>query len=1278
MNKFYSNIFPSIKLISQFIAITFALTLFAKSSAFSSSLKEITVAHPIDMAPIYSTDSKGKSVGAVIDIWRLWEKKSGIKVKFIPSKWIDILEMVKSGKIDAIAGLLYSTEREQFLDFGAENIHVHNAIFYHNSIRDIRNIKDLSPYKVGIVKKTFFESFIQNKQPNVLTASFDTFDELMNAVQKGEVKVFFRSLEGGLKKLKTLGINKDIRFAVDYTFYDKNLQLAVKKGNTELLKQINQGMALITSKEKSAIEKKHMGILTENTQDTVLISMIDRFAPFSFINAEGEPAGLLVDMWKLWSKKMDRPVAFHLSNFKGTLDALKSGKADIHASLFYSENRSKWIKFSQPFYGVGTTVFFNSNRKINSLKDLKGLKIGVTKGTYQEEYLNKNHPKIHLVTSSNSQYGVQQLRDGKIDALMSLSIFMHKYLAESGLQGKISSIQPALYLKEFRAGILKENKELLKLVDQGLNKITNLELARLEKDWIKEPTDRYFKLHKKSIRFTKAEEKWIREHKTIRLGVFNIPPYWFSNKNEYKGIFSDYLQIIENYTGINFQLINTKPLEINEFVNKKKIDAIALLRRPDAIAEMASTKAFFQEEYFIVTRNDGIFLSGMDGLKGKKVALLKGASIHKLWTQQYPEIIPYWVENSKDIIDSVLDGKADAFITTPSIINYLAIKNRIKNLKVASPAGLDSEKFRYFVRKDWPQLVSILNKVNLQISEEEHTKIRSKWVSIKIEPQVDWEMVWRWGVGIGTILGTFSLMIFLWNRRLAREINTRKEIEKELRISKEKAEAANHAKSEFISNMSHEIRTPLNAVLGFSEILEAQLSDPKYKSWVTSIQTAGKTLLNLISDILDLSKIEAGKLEIQPALMNINRCLDEIAIIFSKKIDDKGLKFIIDSSIDEIIELDELRFRQILLNLVGNAVKFTEEGFIKIGVSLKKSPDNILKIVVEDSGIGIAENQKNRIFETFSQHSGQDESKYGGTGLGLAITQKIIKQMGGQISVSSTKGQGSRFTVEIFNVEYFEDLAQDLGYESIQYENYHFPEANILIIEDIELNRELLKNYLDLDSFNILTASNGEEGIDLLKQHTVNLIITDIKMPVMDGYQVARFVRSQEDFKHIPIIAITAAQSNVDQSILTDQFDSFLTKPISKKNLFIELIKILNIQQKTITQSAEKKEDTPTIDNLMPSLEAIKTIPVILPEFESLLLKWNNRSTFSINQTIDFSKKVKTVGDTNNLLIVTQWAEELNGFASMFEVVKMKNKLSDFPNLIENLKEYYIKYSDTL
>jgi signal transduction histidine kinase/HPt (histidine-containing phosphotransfer) domain-containing protein len=386
---------------------------------------------------------------------------------------------------------------------------------------------------------------------------------------------------------------------------------------------------------------------------------------------------------------------------------------------------------------------------------------------------------------------------------------------------------------------------------------------------------------------------------------------------------------------------------------------------------------------------------------------------------------------------------------------------------------------------------------------------------------------------------------------------------------------ASRSKSEFLASMSHEIRTPLNSIIGMAEVLaETTLSEEQHE-YVRIFRSAGESLLEIINDILDLSKIEAGQTELEAIDFDLPTLLESVTNIVSLRADEQEttISTHIDSEVPFYLKGDPTRLRQILLNLVGNAVKFTEKGQVEITVAIKSQPgpDQELLFTIKDNGIGIPTDKQQLIFESFTQADSLTTRKYGGTGLGLTICQKLLTIMGGHIWLKSQPGEGSTF---FFIIPFSQataprpEINTNIELQSASCDL--LPYARILLVDDNKDNCNLIRLYLRSTPFTLKTAENGKEAVKAFRAKPFDLILMDIEMPIMDGYEATQKIRQWEQ-KHkrapVPIIALTAhAFIRFKKKCLDAGCNDFLTKPVKKSKLIETIATHLQLKNQIQTE----------------------------------------------------------------------------------------------------------------
>lgn len=998
-----------------------------------------------------------------------------------------------------------------------------------------------------------------------------------------------------------------------------------------------------------------------------------KWPPFDFVDEKGRHTGLASEYIKLVAKKSGLKIDVTTGVWSEILKEMKSKKYDGLTCAVETDERKKYLNFSDAYLSVPMVIITKtSNNNIKSIDDLLGKTVSINKGSYVHEWLGKYYPKINLHLTSSNEASLEAVSIGSSDAYVG-NLAVSTYIINKYLMNNLKTVTK---LKGFNTSLSiaidKENTILFNIVQKTIASITIKEHQELKSRW-KYSLDE----DKEHLMFSKEQQNWINKHKKIRYVIDNhwTPMEFFSYEtNKHSGLSKSYVDLVAKKTGIEFELVYTDLWSQSvQKVNDREADMFPCVAKTESREKILN----FSNEYLsmpqvFVTNQNVDFIEDITKLYGKRVALVEGYYITEMVKKEHPEIIVIEVKNIKEAFEALTKNKAYAYIEMLAVASAHIQNKGFSNLKISGMSGYNSE-FSIALRNDWSKVgIDVINMALDSITQKEKNNIYNKWLQVKYNKEFDYTLLWQIiAISLVVIFGTLY-----WNRKLSKEIKQRKLAQEELLRLNLKLEAAtnsannaNKAKSDFLSNMSHEIRTPMNAILGFAELLDDKIEDKKLKSFIKTIRSSGQTLLLLINDILDLSKIESGKMNIVKDSHRIEDLFEEVKSIFQVQVEKKGLFFelIIDENIPEALMLDAVRLKEILINLVGNAIKFTDHGYIRIVVNVDETHEHTSKVditvKVEDSGIGIDSSQVDKIFNIFEQMDNQDTKKYGGTGLGLAISRKLAQLMGGSLNVKSEPNTGSSFILKLINVD-IASLSDDNKIKSsLDFNNIEFNKATILVVDDVEENRELIKEGFSDTNLTILEAKNGKEAIDTVKNEVVDLVLMDIRMPVMDGYTATRLIK---EFSSIPIIALTASIMQDELKKLdAKRFDNYLRKPVSKHDLFKMITNYLNYIDKVPSKAIIDEEEIPlaNYDELSKFLSSLSN------DVDALHKEAISTNDFSVIAM--FAKSLLELSTKHNIEYMLDYANLLLEKIDEFDIEAIGAILNSYKDKIKKLKIHF-------
>lgn len=707
-----------------------------------------------------------------------------------------------------------------------------------------------------------------------------------------------------------------------------------------------------------------------------------------------------------------------------------------------------------------------------------------------------------------------------------------------------------------------------------------------------------------AIKLSEEEQEFIRKEKKITIGcpVGNCPLIFQEDETgEIRGITIDILNMISESTGLKFQYQALPSGNITYTdLQQMQVDLIASVEC-NTINEhspgIAITEPYLHAEKLFVCKKGVIF----DPDKNMTIAISSGSqTLAEIIREKYPKFQIEFYHSTEDALSALLSGKADAVLQNQYSLERILSKPLYENLQIVATASVGDtqclacivqigENKQNIISDETALLLSVLNKGIANLDKRDVSFIIIKETAENAYKPNMWDVLYHYRYPMIVIAVSLCLIIILFwrnhilQRRRSEQLAMEQKAKELSAINKqmheqqillkdalEHAEEGNRAKTSFLFNMSHDIRTPMNAILGFTKIACNNMDNrEKLADSLNKIQDSGNHLLQLINEVLDMSRIESGKVILSENVCNLIEVIENVRDLLQTELDKKNLSIKIDASgvKDEWVYCDNLKLNQILLNLLSNAVKFSKP-YDVITITIYQNKSNIkeyavYKLHIKDNGIGMSQEFQSRIFEPFEREHTSTVSKTQGTGLGMSITKNLVDLMGGTIEVYSELNKGTEFvlhfTFKIQNgIQQVREIAAD---DDLPYTD--FSSKRLLLVEDNELNREIAIEILSEDGFIIETAEDGQIALEMVKNSSpgyYDAILMDIQMPVMNGYQATKEIRKLgiKGLADIPIIAMTANAFDEDKKeALANGMNYHIAKPIDTTILNETLKKIL-------------------------------------------------------------------------------------------------------------------------
>jgi len=881
------------------------------------------------------------------------------------------------------------------------------------------------------------------------------------------------------------------------------------------------------------------------------------YPPFSITGNGNDYEGLTADYADLLGQLLQIEIRVRrYASRDASLQALRSGEIDLLGTANGFEASDPALAMSRAYADDVPTLVARVDDSEELPSDLAGKRLAMLYHYLPPDTVEAFYPDATLQLFPSTLSAIGAVAFGQADVYLGDSISAHYLISKNYLNNVQLADFSRMEVQPFAFAVSRDNGRLLRIVNAALQAIPAGERMGILRRWSAGGAS---VPGRQALHFSVNEQRWLDTHPRINVAVSEnfLPLTFFDEQGQLRGIGADVLARIGLRTGLKFDI--QRGDSVDDLIDRITIGKADVLATAIPSAELEGglrfTRPYLTNPFVLVVPAKATDALTVDRMAGKRLALVRGNVLRDYLSEQFPSVQLVPAQNMADAMAMVAAGRADGAINSLISARYMISRQYRDTLQVTSTVGTEPARVALATSRNATELHSILDKTLLSISPEEMDELTNRWRSEVVIDDSYWlrnRAAIVQGFAIAALLLLLALGWAIYLRRLLEQV----------REAKASADDANRAKTTFLATMSHEIRTPMNAVIGMLELaLKKADQGVMDRPAIEVAWGAARGLLDLIGDILDIARIESGKLSLVPARANLRELIEAVARIFDGLARQKQLRLDLDldAASDQDVLIDPLRFKQILSNVLSNAIKFTEQGHVRLSLRAEPGAEDrwlVIRLLVEDTGPGISEQDQRRLFNPFTQVGDHAQGARGGSGLGLVISRTLCEMMGGTLVLTSVPGQGTQVEIRLA-LPLLEALPHVPAAEAVTTPGQLL---KILIVDDHPANRLLLCQQIRYLGHPVQQAEDGLQGLRAWRDEHFDAVITDCNMPLMSGYELTRAIRAEERASGLSptvILGFTAnAQPEEKARCIEAGMDDCLFKPISLQQLNARLVLI--------------------------------------------------------------------------------------------------------------------------